>query len=181
MLLPQFTNQVAHFKNLRRVQTDGRLIQDEHVRFVNERLRQAYPLAHTLRKTANEAFCALFQIHLLENVIHAIFGIGQMSQIGHEFEVLENCHVGIQRHRFGHIAYPAAYFQRLLDHIETGYFHLACGRRHIAAQNAHGSGLPCAIGTQEAKDLAFFRSEAQIIDRPTWAVIFDQSFYTDHI
>lgn len=48
MLLPQQLDEVADFNNLLRVQTHGRLVEDEHLRVADERLRDADALAVAL-------------------------------------------------------------------------------------------------------------------------------------
>ena len=48
VLAAELLDQLAHFRDLLRVQASRRLVEDQHIRVVNQRLRQAHALAVTL-------------------------------------------------------------------------------------------------------------------------------------
>ena len=89
---------------------------------MQQRLRQADPLAHALGQVGNVAIGTFFHVDDLKHIIHAVLAVREMAQVGHEFQIFEDGHVRIERDGLGHIPDPPAHFQRLVDNIETGHF-----------------------------------------------------------
>ena len=54
MLLAEVLDQVAHLANLIGIEADGRLVENQQIRFVHERVRQADALPVTFGKRADD-------------------------------------------------------------------------------------------------------------------------------
>ncbi len=113
-LFAHFADDVADFDDLGRVQADGGFIENQHFRAVEQRLRQANALPHPFGKVADVAFGAVEQADHFERFFHPFFGIGQVAQIGHELQVVEDGHIGVERHGFGQVTDPFPHFERSL-------------------------------------------------------------------
>jgi len=58
--------------------------------------------------------------------------------------------------------------------------HLAGGGSVQPEHHAHGGGLACAVGSQEAGDLPWLYVEGQVVDREHGAIPFRQALHLDH-
>ena len=61
MLFAEILDQIAHLTDLVGIKPAGRLVENEQIRFVHQRIRQAHALPITFRKRADQFFLDLFQ------------------------------------------------------------------------------------------------------------------------
>ena len=71
-LASQLLDDAPHLDDLRRVEPDGRLVQDQDLRLVEQRLRQPEALAQSLGQVADEAVGTIDQVDLLEHLVDAV-------------------------------------------------------------------------------------------------------------
>ena len=76
----KLTDQLADFDNLRRVQSNRRLIQNQQLRVAHQRLRQSHPLTVALGKISYHSLGHLFDFHqlhdLLQILLLCLFDVG---------------------------------------------------------------------------------------------------------
>ncbi len=157
--LADLADQLAHFHNLTRVETNRRLVEDQHFGAMQKRLSESHALTHPFGKIADISIGAVKQADHLQRFIHALIHVGDVAQLAHELQIIEHDHIGIQRNCFGQIAHALANLKRLFHHIVSRDNRFAIGWRHIARENTHGRCLARAVRTEKADDLALLSVE----------------------
>src|SRR5690348_900649 len=154
-------DQVAHFDDLLGIEADGRLVENDDVRIVHERLGDADALLVAARKALDEFVAALGEIcfgHGVVNARAALFG-RDVFNASDEIEIGFHAHIGINGRRFGQVADVAADFERLVCDVKTRDAGAAGGGRHKTCENAHRGGFPGAVWTEKAEDFALIYTE----------------------
>ena len=70
--------------------------------------------------------------------------------------------------------------QGVAQDVDTRHADPPRGGGKVAREDVHGSGFTCAVGAQEADDLALADGEADVVHRAIGAVIFNQMLDLDH-
>ena len=119
----QALDQVPRLVDLLGVETGGGLVEDQHIRIVNDRLRQAYALAIAFGK-----FTQQFVLHIrngaaLANVIDPLpqLRAGKPFKLADERQVFGGFHLRVERRGFGKISNALLDFERLLQDIEASH------------------------------------------------------------
>ena len=167
-------NQSANLVNLARVETDRRLVEHQHRRIVNQRLRQADALSIALGELAANSMRHVGEAANLEHVLERGFDLRarDVAQLRDEAQIGLDAHVGIERRIFRQVADLAARLERLRENIESVDQHGARGRRHIAGDDAHRGGLAGAVGAEKAEDRTALGLERYVFYRDKVAVGF---------
>ena len=115
-------DQLAHAADLIRVQADGRLIEDQQIGLVHQRIREAHALAVALRERADDPVLDVLQPAQFLHIAHALLepAAGHSLELRAVNQVLRHPHVRIERHVLRHVTRCAARLDRLLEHIEPG-------------------------------------------------------------
>ena len=128
-------DQLPSFDDLLGVEAGGRLVEDQHVGVVDERLREADALRDspsTASSTARFAMSAMRVRSITSSTRSRRPLDGTPLIFGDEIEILEDAHVGIERRRLGQVAGPALGLDRLVEDVEPGDDRFALRRRHVA-------------------------------------------------
>ena len=167
-------NQPANFVNLARVETDGRFVEHQHRRIVNQRLRQADALSIALRELSANPMRHVSEAANLEHVLERGFDLRarDVAQFRDEPQIGLDAHVGIERRIFRQVADFAASLERLRKNIESVNQHGARSRRHVAGDDAHRGGLAGAVGAEKAEDGTALGFERYVFNRDKVAVGF---------
>ena len=179
----ELLDQLAGLDDLLRVEAGRRLVEDEHLGVVEQRLREADALPVALRELAALAVRHVGDPRALHHRGHARLALGPRHALDAraEVEILAHAHVGVERRRLGQIAGAALGLDRLLDEIEAGHDGGALGGRHVAGEHAHGRGLAGAVRAEKAEDLAAFDREADVVDGGEGAVPLGEVLDLDHV
>ena len=182
VLSGEIFDEVASLVDLLGVEAGGGFVENQDVRIVNDRLREADPLPVAFGELAEELVFYVGDGTALGNVIDTFLqlGSGEAFQLTDEFEVFGGFHLRINGRRLGKIADPLLHFERLLEDVEAGDLRSACRRRHEAGQHAHGRGLPGAVWAEKSDDLSFSDFERDLIDSGGSCVPFGEIFDGNH-
>ena len=105
VLFAEILDQVAHLPDLVRIEAAGRLIENQKIRFVHERIGQADPLPVTFRERADEFFFHVFQSAKFFHIANPLrdAAMRHAFQRGAVIEILRHAHVVIERDIFRHV------------------------------------------------------------------------------
>ena len=106
MVAREALDQVAGLHDLLRVEAGGRLVEDQHVRVVEDRLGQADALAVALRELAAVAAGHVGDARLLHRRVdlRALRLGGDALDARDEHQVFAHGHLGVERRRLGQVA-----------------------------------------------------------------------------
>ena len=161
----QRLDELADLDDLLRVEPGGRLVEDEDVRVVDQRLREADALLVALGELRAEA------VGLCRMTLRAIHDGADPRlrcsrerhafDLGHERQVFRDCHVRIKRRRLRQVA-RAALRTRSAARRRRSRRRSPCLRwpAYTTGQDPHRRGLAGAVRTEEAQDLAALDAES---------------------
>ena len=159
-------NEIANGNDLVRIEPAGRLVQHQHLRSSQQRLRDRDALTEATGELAGQQHHDAGEIQPLGCGVHR--GLcrspSQSLEIGHEVKKLADPHVIVERRVFRHIADHAANRERIGYDIMAGDLDTAGGRHQITSQHAEDRALARAVGPEQADDLAPFDGKGDVGD-----------------
>ena len=169
---PQFLQEGLHFDPRPRIQSAGRLVENQHRRIVDERLGQAEPLLHAARQAVDERLALAGQVEQIEHVADDLPPAVARNLVGHGEEVQElpDFHAVVDAEVVGHVADAAAHAQRILADAMPVDDPVAAGGLQQRGQKADRGALARPVGSDEAEHLARLDLQGQAIDRQQIAV-----------
>src|SRR4029077_6855428 len=175
--------QVPGLVDLLGVESSGGFVENQHVRVVNDGLRQSHPLAVALRKLAQEFVPHIAYRAALANVVGAAaqVGAGKAFEFADKAEVLGGLHLRVDGRSFGEVADALLDLEGLLDDVEAGHGGSAFRRRQEAGQHTHGRGLASAVGAEKAHNPSLGDFEGDMVNGSGAGVPFGKIFDLDHI
>ena len=150
-----------------RVEPGGRLVEEEHARFVDQRRGEVEPALHAARVGADAAVGGGGQVDPLEQVVGAApaLGGGDALQGRLQADQLAAGHQRVERRFLQGDADRAPHRPRLLDHVVAGDRGAAAGRQQQRRQHPHRGRLAGAVGAEEAVDLALLDGDVDALHR----------------
>ena len=123
MVAGELLDQLTRLDDLLRIEAGGRLVEDQDVRVVDERLRQADALPVAFRELRAQPIRHVGHAGPLHHGLHPLRSIGGRDafDFGHKGQVFENAHVGVERRRLGQVAGAALGLDRLVEDVEPGH------------------------------------------------------------
>jgi hypothetical protein len=175
-------DQVPHLPDLVRVESDGRLVEDEQVGVVEQGVGQAHALAVAFGQRPDQFLLHIAQAaQFLDRVdALAVAAAAHPLQRRAVFEILLDPHFGIKGDVLRHVSDPRPHLARLAGHVETRHAGPAARRRQVTGQNPHRCALARAVGAEETDDLPLLDGEIEVPDGRHAGVFFGQSFNLDH-
>src|ERR1700722_473161 len=175
-------DQVTGFIDLFGIEARGWFIENQHIRVMDNRLRQTHSLAVAFGEFAQQLIFHIRHKTAVAHVVDALFqfGPGQALQLAYEAQIFDRLHFQVERRSLGQISDSLLYLERLLENIEARDGRGAARGRKEAGKDAHGGRLPSAIGTEESNNLALGYREGNMIDRNSAGVPFCNVFDYDH-
>ena len=128
---------------------------------MKQRLCKTYTLAHTLGQIGNISISTVFHLNHFKRIVNHFVAVGQVAEVGHKFQIIKHCHVGIKRNCLWQVPHSSANFYSFFKHIETSNLSRSVGRGHVSGQDAHRSGFSGAIWAKESHHLALVGFEGQ--------------------
>ena len=120
MLFAQLSDQLSHLDDLLGVQAEGRLVEDQHFRIVNDGLRQSHALSQALGERADQRVGPVLDVARFHRPQDGPRAVWHPSQAGHIVQVGAHAHLGVQGYRFRQVANPPAHLQGVAEHhLET--------------------------------------------------------------
>src|SRR5579863_206900 len=181
-LAREAADELANFVNLPRVEADGRLVEHEYGRIMNQGLGEPDALAIALGELPADAMSHLGEAADVDHVSGGVLDLGaaDAAQLGDEFQIALDAHIGIERRVFRQVADQAAGFERIGEDVEAVDEHGAGSRRHKAGDDAHRGGFAGAVGSEKAQNLAAFGAKGDPFDGEEIAVGLAQVLDVDH-
>ena len=174
LVLAELVDQAPHLVLLIRIETVGRFIQYQHLRVVNQRLRQSDAAAKALRQRLDDLMDHRSQAQPIDDdgaPLTPAFA-GQSAHVGDEIQELGGGHFTVARGALREISHAGlGGHGRSLD-VVSADGHLSGGRGDEARDHAHGRGFARAIGAQESQHFSRRYAEGQVIDGQLVAVAF---------
>ncbi len=157
-------NDVADLLAADRVETAHRLVEEDHLGVVHQRLGDAHPLQHALRVGAKPRVGRVLEAHPLEQLVHASCAPRRLEagEPRVEVEYLAAGQVGVEPGVLRQEADVLA--ERALRHVAAQHPGLAAGRPDQPHQQLEGRRLAGAVRTDEAEDLAAAHRERQAVE-----------------
>ena len=167
-------DQAANLVNLARVEADRRLVEHQHRRIVNQRLRESDALAIALRKLAADSPRHIGQAADLEHVIERVLDLRarHAAQFRDEAQVAFDAHIGVERRGLRQVADLAARFERLGKNIEPvdQTVPAVAGMKPVMMRMVVV--LPAPLGPRKPRIGPVFGLERNVFDRDKIAVDF---------
>ena len=166
VLFPQSPDQVADLDNLLGVETDGRLVEEQHARMMNECPHDEQAALHAAREAAHAVVFHIFELDIVQQLMDARFALAasHVVQTRVELHVLPDREVLVEIDMLRHDADQA------LDVLCMGAGVLPviadrAGRRlHQECQHPDRRRLARAIRPEQAERLALADRERELVD-----------------
>ena len=122
VLFSKILDQVADLANLVWIETARRFVENQQIRFMDERVSEAYALPVPFRQRADDFFLHFFQPAQFLDVAHALRQATRRNAFegGPIIQILGDPHVVIERDVFRHVTEVGAGLERLLENVEPG-------------------------------------------------------------
>ena len=135
-----------------RIHAVGRLVEQQQIGIVHERLRELDALLHAGRIGFDVAVARLAEADVVEHLVRALHGVGrrqpgELAAIGDE---RDGRHAGNLRVVLRHVADARADFERRLGHVEIEHADAAGVRLDEAEQRLEHRALPGAVRAEQA-------------------------------
>ena len=175
MLAAQVLDEGADFENLLGVKTDGRLIENQHVRVAHQRLRDAHALLVTFGKVADEPLAHALNAHQAANFGNVRFTL-QLAffQAPDETEVFVHRHIRVKRRLLRQIADAALGGDGVFQNIHAVDFHRALVGRQVTGENIHGGGFARAVRAEKTENLAVVHFKADVAHGADFTIPFGE-------
>src|SRR5271163_5042508 len=170
----QRAKQLADFDHLARIESDSRLVENQHFGIAQDGLRDSDALPITLRQFADELAPHVLEAAGLERIFDSIARRLRID-LAHaraEFEQRVDAEVGIQHHIFRQVTDAPAGLERMLRDVEAADHRASRGRREKSREDSHDRRLARAVGAQQPDDLALFDLERNVVYGQRSAEIF---------
>ena len=172
----------AHLDDLHRVEAAGRLVEDQELGLVHQRLGHADALPVAVRQAGDQLVVHLAGGGLLLRFGHRARRVagGDAAQLRGEGQVPPDGHLAVERRRVGEKPDAAPHLVRIARDVDPVDGHLAGGRQQHAAEDLQRRGLAGAVEAEKADDLAAIDREVEVVDGGVLAVVLGQSFDFNH-
>ena len=165
-----------------RVDAERRLVEEQHLRLVDEGAGEAELLLHAARELAGEAVAERAEVREREEPLEARRALGSRHpvEVGVEAEVLLDREVGVEAEALRHVGDAVLDRLGVAGDRDAGEDRVAGGGPQHAGEHAQRRGLAGAVRPDEAEQLAAADLEAQILDRGQLAEAAGEPLGADH-
>ena len=164
VILAQALDEGADLNHLLGVETDRRLVQDQHRRIADECLCQADTLLVALGKVLDETVLYVLDLAQRHDVLH--MGTARelaFFQVKDEIEIALDGHVQIQRRDLREIADVGLGLDGILENVHAVDERLSGRRGNVAGEHVHGRGLAGAVRAEKSEDLPVLHGKADVV------------------
>ena len=156
MGLAQLLDKVTDLNDLNGVEAYGGLVQNNDLGITQQRLGDAHALLVPLGEGGDTAVLHMFDLGQTDDRVDLPVQLLAPQPLGltHKGEILQGRLIHIQRGMLRQIADQLLGLVRFIEDVVSINPHMARRCRQAACHDVHGGGLTCAIGAQEAIDVA---------------------------
>ena len=165
-----------------RVESDHRLVDDDHLRPMHERTRDDQLLAHAVAVALHQLVAPILEIEQRQQLPRAMLHLGAflIVQAGHEAQELRAGQLLIDEWAVGNESEPLLRTDRIGEKIHAGDGDLSVRRTQDAGDHAQRRGLAGTIGSEKAEQLAAGHFEVDRVHRGEAAVALGEPAKADH-
>ena len=158
------------------IQAIGRLIEDQHLRIMENRLRQANPAFEPLGQGFDRLFRHPVQVQAIDSGSGFSPGFAALESPGpgDEFEKTPDRHFTVAGRAFRQVADDPPRGQRVIDDVVAVDGCGPCARRQESRQHFHGGGFTGAIRAEKTQDFSRPDFKTQMVYRHYAAKVFTQ-------
>jgi hypothetical protein len=163
--VPEIADELEHLLAALRVHAVGRLVEEQQVGIVDERLCQLDALLHARRVRLDVAVARLAETDVVQHFVGALHGVGrrQPCELPAVRDKRHGVHAGDVRVAFGHVPDARADRQRRLCHVHLEDGHPAPIRLHEPEQRLQHRALARAVGPEQA-DRPFRKFRGDVLE-----------------
>ena len=156
VLIAQLANQRADLTNLIRIQANRGLVEDDHVRLVDDGLSDADALLVTLRQRADQPVADVLDAAAPPRARERFgrFAPRDTMQPCSKAQILVDRQLFVERRHFRQVANARFRGRGAIQHVDIADADTAGARREIAGQHLHGGGLSRPIWAEQTEYLA---------------------------
>ena len=182
MFLLKTFNQITDLYDLLRVQTYGRLIQNDNFRITKDCLCQTNPLPVTFGQVLDQTIFHVRDLyHIHDFFYHGfLFIFWNFFEISNEIHIFAYCHIEIKRRHFRQIANAFFCLLRFIQYIMTIDSYRSLRRCYITGNHVHGCRFTSSVWPQKAVDFAFLNLKRKVVNCCVIPIAFDQIVYFNH-
>ena len=160
-----------------RVDRGRRLVEDEDVGVLDERIGNPEPLAHAARVRPDLVVAAIHQADLAEDLVDCLLrGLAvQPVEVRGVTQVRATRHVVVEPDGVGQVADPAFDFARVARRVEPDDTGLTLGRFGQPEEHQDRGRLAGAVLPEQPEDFAAAHLEVEAVDRGELAVLLGQT------
>ena len=176
-LVDELAQEVEDLDDAERIDRGRRLVEDQQVRRLDQRVGDAEPLAHAARVLLDRVVGPIGQPDLLEDLVDGRLGLvaPQPVEAGRVAQVLAAGQSAVEADRVGQVADPALDLARLPGRVEAHHAGLARCRLGQAEQHQDRRRLAGPVLPEQAEDLARVDRQVELVDRGQVAVFLGQA------
>src|SRR4051794_11026197 len=180
-LLAQSRDEIPHGAARDRVEADRRLVEDQHARPVDERLRELEPADHAAGVRRHEAIRGLEYAGRLEREVDALAALRarDVEQPREQHHVLAPGERAVGRELLRHVADLPAHGHPLAGDVVAEDVRDAAADRQERRQDADRRRLAGAVGAEQAEHLALPDLEVDAVDGALLAEREDEALAAD--
>ena len=147
MIFTQFRDQVTDLYDLFRIQSHGRLIQDQDLRISKHCAGKSHTLFVSFGQMLDQSFRYIHDLRGFHNVtkFFIFFGSLHLFQICHKIKIFSYFHIRIYRRLLRKISDARFCLFRVVIDIIPIYFYCSTCCRYIPGNNIHGRRFTCTI------------------------------------
>ncbi len=178
----QLHQQIAHLDARARIEVARRLVEDEHLRIVQQRARELDALLHALGELGHQSFAQRAEIGELDDRGDRARALGDGHAIGgrEKIEVLADGDALVDAGVIGHVADATTHAFGIDLDVDAVDLDTAAARFEQRAHDADGGGFAGAVGAEEGEDFPFGYVEGDVVDGVDGAERFNEVLDTDH-
>ena len=183
VVVTERANVIEHLALLLRVESYGRLIENDDLGIIDDRLRKADTLAVAFGQVFDQTLADTGGGGAFQRMFNrpGIIFSGDAFQIGGKGQIFAHGHIGVHRGNLRQIADVLLCLLRLTRNIEiVDLYRSGCGGE-VTRHDVHGRGFACAVGPEKAVDMAFFGGECEVVDSLAVSVALCEMFYLYHL
>ena len=177
----QLLNPPSKLHTLCGIETTRGLIEDQHLRIMEDRAREPDALPVALRQVSNPAVDHFVEAYSLADALHRLTRFLHALESSRIAQHLPHRHVLIERDPLGQIPQLRLGAQRRGRHGVSIDEHLTFGRRQRAAQHTHRGRFARAVDAQQTHDHPSIDGQVQTVDRHPVAIQLPQTANFNHV
>ncbi len=157
-------DELPHLPDLVGIEADGRFVEDEQIRVMNQGVSESDPLFLAFGEGADQGAFFFLQVTHFEHISDAVLDFRAFNAFerGSVAEVFMDPHIAVEGGAFREVSEMLAGLDGLFEDIKPGDGGVARRRGKVAREHAHGGAFSGAVGPEETDDLSLVNFKGNI-------------------